>query len=66
MSFSLKNNNIQMNDVINNRIKICFERFKNNNLPIFSSYEKIRNRILKFKIRKCCSCEKNYFNYYNT
>lgn len=68
MSFSLKNNNIQMNDVINNRIKMCFERFKNKNyeeyyfnLHIFDTYEKIRNGTLKFKIRKCYFCEKSIY-----
>lgn len=68
MSFSLKNNNMHINDVINNRIKMCFERFKYKNyeeyyfnLPIFGTYEKIRNGTLKFKIRKCYSCQKTKF-----
>lgn len=44
-----------MKDLKNNNYEDYF------NLPIFGSYEKIRNGTLKFKFRKCCSCEKSIF-----
>lgn len=66
MLISLRQHNININHIINSKLKKCFSLFKNNiynedymNEQIFDLYKVLNNGTLRIKIRLCCFC--NYF-----
>lgn len=65
MIVSLRNHNININNVINNRIKKCLYMFKNKwnseymDEPIFDTCSELNNGIVRIKIRLCLYC--NYY-----
>lgn len=66
MIISLRKHNVNINHIINSRLRKCFHLFTNKiyneeymNEQIFDMYKELNNGTLRIKIRLCCFC--NYF-----